>query len=1066
MAYADLQMFMEKLKQLIYCNDNPIISNPSVLCERPQFLHLYEELGSLMHTPFIKEGDNLEKFENVRNQRKILKAVAEEAEDIVDLFLSTVYFNNKGYFPRSDVFHPSLHLEGVVRSIKSIKTELMTLSIDNMSMDSSRTTNRLQIQSPVRASSSRNSLGSKKLLEELVVGLDRDVEIIRDKLVEDRKQLEVVSIVGMGGIGKTTLATKVFSDPYVVHHFYVRAWVTVSQTFEKRDLLIQILSSIGVQEEFENANEFRLRQLLHKSLTRKRYLIVVDDIWSMAAWDKMKLFFPDDGTGSRVLLTSRLVQVASDVKSDGLIHQLKYLTVKESWELLCRKVFQNDECPNWLIEPGMRIAINCKGLPLALVIIAGVLAKEARDKDVWERFAISVRSYITSDQRGCLDTLALSYDHLPLHLRECFLYVGGYSEDSLIDVERLIWLWMAEGFIQEDGTQSMEEIAEGYLMDLVDRNLVLVVGRDFNGKVGVCKLHDLVRELCMEKAKEERFFVRLEGPSKENMLSLSNIYVGCPKTILETYNRLPLFLKKCFHSLGCFRENSWRLVQRVISQWIGSGLVNEDGSMSLEEIAQIYLIELVDNNLVILAEMRDLFYTNPLITETKRKSDGDVKFCKVNDDAWNLCIQKANEENLKYLRSKKDRKFFNATPAQGNTWFNVHADKTSPARGITTHKPRRVFTNQDIYIVSSVHPPTPSIRSLLCSHSKTILFNNISEYIRSFALLRVLSLPCYILTDFPPGIALLVHLRYLQVRHSLFPSSICNLWSLQTLIVTTSYSSIVLPSNISNLVNLKHLRSNAELYLPSLRKPMNLQSISNVMLGDEIESFQKCFPIIKKLVCNFNSDVENDFELLRKLETLTLRGLRTVPKFLRGEPNYGKNHIKFPSTLKNLTLGGCFLPWRNMSIIQSLPNLEDLRLIDNAFKGTVWETGEEQFQKLKFLRLEKLDVKQWEASSINFPCLKRLLVFGCRYLEEIPLEIGDISTLEFLEAKGCGSSLNESLGKIKQEQEDVGNYELKIKIAKSLFFLNSPAQQRTPSRPPTPVAPPSSDFAFVQSFRF
>ncbi|KAL4572858.1 hypothetical protein LXL04_019646 [Taraxacum kok-saghyz] len=1003
-------MFMKKLKQLIDCNDNPIISNPSVLCERPQFLHLYEELGSLMHTLFIKEGDNLENFENVRNQRKILKAVAEEAEDIVDLFLSTVYFNNKGYFPRSDVFHPSLHLEGVVRSIKSIKMELMTLSIDNMSMDSSGTTNRLQIQSPVRASTSRNSLGSKKLLEEIVVGFDRDVETIRDKLVEDRKQLEVVSIVGMGGIGKTTLATKVFSDPYVVHYFYVRAWVTVSQTYEKRDLLIQILSSIGVQEEFENANEFRLRQLLHKSLTRKRYLIVVDDIWSIAAWDKMKLFFPDDGTGSRVLLTSRLVQVASDVKSDGLIHQLKYLTKEESWELLCRKVFQNDECPNWLIEPGMRIANNCNGLPLALVVIAGVLAKEARNKDVWERFAISVRSYITSDQRGCLDTLALSYDHLPLHLRECFLYLGGFPEDSLILVERLIWLWMAEGFIQEDGTQSMEEIAEGYLMDLVDRNLVIVAERKFNGKVRYCKLHDLVRELCVEKAKEERFFLRIE-----NVLSFSNFYEGSPKTIWESYNQLPLLLKKCLLSLTWFLENSWRLLQSVFWLWIGAGLVKEDGSRSLEEIAQIYLIELVDNNLIILAEKRDLFGTNLLLTKTERKSDGDVKFCKVNDDAWNLCVQKANEENLKYLRStkgEKDRKLFMATPAMV----------------ITTHKPRRVFTNQDIYIVSSVHPPTPSIRSLLCWHSKTMLYN-ISESIRSFALLRVLKLPNCIPTDFPPGIALLVHLRYLEVWHaSLFPSSICNLWSLQTLIITTPFSSMVLPSNISNLVNLRHLQSNAELYLPSLRKPMNLQSISKVKLGDEIENFQKCFPIIKKLECIFNSDVENDFELLRNLETLTLRGLRTVPKFLRGEPNYGKNHIKFPSTLKNLTLRGCCLPWRNMSIIQSLPNLEDLRLIDNAFRGTVWEVGEEPFQKLKFLRLEELDIKQWEASSINFPCLKRLLVFSCRYLEEIPLEIGDISTLEFLQAEGCDSSLNESLGKIKQEQEDVGNYELKIKL--------------------------------------
>ncbi|CAH1419423.1 unnamed protein product [Lactuca virosa] len=115
-----------------------------------------------------------------------------------------------------------------------------------------------------------------------------------------------------------------------------------------------------------------------------------------------------------------------------------------------------------------------------------------------------------------------------------------------------------------------------------------------------------------------------------------------------------------------------------------------------------------------------------------------------------------------------------------------------------------------------------------------------------------------------------------------------------------------------------------------------------------------------------------------------------------------------------------------MSITQSLPNLEFLVIKDNGFEGTIWETGEEQFQRLKFLRLEELNIKQWEASSINFPCLEELEVVNCIDLEEISLELGDISTLSYIDVLNCGASLLESLRQFRQEQDDMGNYELKI----------------------------------------
>ncbi|KAI3795549.1 hypothetical protein L1987_38204 [Smallanthus sonchifolius] len=136
-------------------------------------------------------------------------------------------------------------------------------------------------QSAAPISFTRNSQGYRKLEDEIVVGLDDDAGLIRDKLVEDQKKVDVVSIVGTCGIGKTTLVTKVFNDGYVKHHFHVRVWVTVSQIYDKRDVLIQILTSMGVKRDLGKASDSQLREMVHKHLMGHRYLIVIDDTWDI-----------------------------------------------------------------------------------------------------------------------------------------------------------------------------------------------------------------------------------------------------------------------------------------------------------------------------------------------------------------------------------------------------------------------------------------------------------------------------------------------------------------------------------------------------------------------------------------------------------------------------------------------------------------------------------------------------------------------------------------------------------------------------------------------------------------
>ncbi|KAJ9551566.1 hypothetical protein OSB04_015611 [Centaurea solstitialis] len=852
MAYTGFQMFMDNLNHLININHHyPLINdNPLIQSKRPQFQLLYQEFGSIIQTLHQHHHQNFE-LEKVGSLKKRIKDAAEEAQHIIDLFVSAVYSRENKF---------SLDLDNVMRSINSIKVEFTTISFDNLKMDSSPRNDSLKSQSAgdvagTSTSSTRSHLGTRKPLEE-IVGLKLDAEIIRDKLAEDTMRLSIVSIVGMGGLGKTTLATKLFNDRFFKYHFHIRAWATVSQTYAKQDLLIQILVSIGVQQGLDGASDSQLHEKLHKKLMGRRYLIVIDDVWSIEAWNELKLFFPHENTGSRILLTTRLNEVALHVKPHGFVYSLPYLTEEESWELLKQKVFHGDECPEWLIESGSQIARKCRGLPLSLVVIAGVLAKEPISKDLWEEIACSVSSYIVSDQKGCLETLALSYHHLPDYLRECFLYLGGFPEDFRFVVERLIWLWVAEGFIEEAGNQSIEDTAKAHLMDLISRNLVIVVDRNVTGDVKACKVHDLVRELCLQKAKEERFFLKIDPPPSSSQL-------------LEVMN---------------------------------------------------------------------------------------------------------------------------------------------------PYKQRRVFTYQNIEDVDFAHPPIPSMRSLLFFH--TNIYRN-SVISKSFVLLLVLDLQNCTPVDIPFGLGSLVHLRYLAICYlDKFPQQVCKLWSLQTLILQqSSFGPIHLPHFIQNLVNLRHLWSSNVLCLPYIEKPMNLHSVSNVTLKGGVDNFPKCFPSIRKLALDFDKYDEHHFELLPYLETLKLTG-----------PILRKNPVLFPATLKKLTLVGCSIPWSNMWIIQSLPNLVVLRLTGFAVMGTQWDACEQQFQQLKFLMLERLEIKQWKASTTSFPCLKQLSLSECDDLEEIPCEIGEIATLELIEIDSRSNSVVKSVKKIQQEQHEAGNYDLKITV--------------------------------------
>ncbi|KAK4414168.1 putative late blight resistance proteinR1A-10 [Sesamum alatum] len=309
-----------------------------------------------------------------------------------------------------------------------------------------------------------------------MVGFDEDLLQLKARLCGESSKLQIISIVRMGGMGKTTLARNIYDDSLVAYHFHTRAWITVSQDYRLREVLLALLHTLTVETEDSSKKKD----------------------------EELAEFFPDDYNGSRVMITTRLLDVAMYVSSSPF-HQMRFLNEEWSWNLLQEKVFEQQSCPSELERIGRMIAKSCGGLPLTIAVAAGILARVDRTQYHWETIAKHISLAVTKFDEQFSKILTLSYDHLPCYLKACFLYMGGFPEDYNIPVSKLTKLWVAEGFLKLNGPKSSEELAEEYLEDLVKRNLVLVTKRRSNNKIRFCGLHFFLRDLCIRKAEEEEF---------------------------------------------------------------------------------------------------------------------------------------------------------------------------------------------------------------------------------------------------------------------------------------------------------------------------------------------------------------------------------------------------------------------------------------------------------------------------------------------------------------------------------------------------------------------------------
>ncbi|XP_030942857.1 putative late blight resistance protein homolog R1B-12 [Quercus lobata] len=261
----------------------------------------------------------------------------------------------------------------------------------------------------------------------------------------------------------------------------------------------------------QDMTDDELKSVLLESLEGKRYLLVMDDIWKTDVWNEVNTAFLDNLNGSGILITSRKKEVALHATSVNnsvppiLPYELPLLNEDESWELFSKKVFWEDTCPPKLETLGRKLVKSCHGLPLAIVVLGGLLAIKEKTVRIWSKYINHINLYLTEDGSSCIAILALSYNDLPRRLKPCFLYFGIYPENFEIPVRQLIRLWIAEGFIPQIRDRNVEDVAEDYLEELIDRSLIQVATKRLDGGVKTCRIHDLLRDLCTSKSSKDKF---------------------------------------------------------------------------------------------------------------------------------------------------------------------------------------------------------------------------------------------------------------------------------------------------------------------------------------------------------------------------------------------------------------------------------------------------------------------------------------------------------------------------------------------------------------------------------
>ncbi|PON68285.1 NB-ARC domain, LRR domain containing protein [Parasponia andersonii] len=457
-----------------------------------------------------------------------LKQVAYDLEDLIDEFSPEAVksrnpFGNHSFSDQVSVLIPTpfgqfLNFRDLLGKLNQVKGTLESLVAEksNFNLRESVISNRGN-----RTRRRARQTGSF-IIESEVFGRDEDKERVVKLLVSNdrsRGDVLIVSVVGLGGLGKTTLAQLAYNDERVASHFDLRIWVCVNDEFDLVKIMISIIEGESRSKyEFLGMDvlQFRLRELL----LGKRYLLVLDDVWNedQSEWDNLLKLLKSGGEGSSVLVTSRSEKVAS-IMGTTCIYHLQGLSEESCWDLFKQRAFGNNEGDRSNLFPiGKQIVKKCGGVPLAVKTL-GSLMRFKKEEREWLFVMESGLWDMSESESGALPALRLSYSHLPPHLKGCFAYCSIFPKNYVIKKEKLIHLWIAAGFIRSpEGMKSLEFVGNECFNDLVWIFFFQDIQKSGDGNIIECKMHDLIHDLAQSVAGRE--FTMMEHDSTARDLSV------------------------------------------------------------------------------------------------------------------------------------------------------------------------------------------------------------------------------------------------------------------------------------------------------------------------------------------------------------------------------------------------------------------------------------------------------------------------------------------------------------------------------------------------------------------
>ncbi|XP_056692119.1 putative disease resistance protein RGA3 isoform X2 [Spinacia oleracea] len=479
----------------------------------------------------------------IRGWLQRLRVAVYDADDLFDEITSlTTQKDVCLFFSKINQLHFG---STIARKIKHIRENLDDIAKDGMTFGF-----RLRVDEEGAMGRKKREQSYSYVREEDIVGRDSDKVAILGMLLSCNVEevVSVIPVVGIGGLGKTTLAQLVYNYEKVEDHFELRLWVCVSDVFDIKVIVEKILASTTYVKPGDLDME-QLQRQLRNCIGGKRYFLVLDDVWNedREEWLKLRALLFCGGPGSKILVTTRSRQVAS-IMATGSCYDLRHLSEAESWFLFGKMAFepgQESKDPK-LVEVGKQIVRKCANVPLAIRTVGGLLY--ARDQKRWLAFKDNELAKITETENSIMPILKLSYDHLQSSLKHCFAYCALFPKDYELQKERLISLWIAGGFVVPScERQSLEDAGEECFMDLIQRCFFQDLTKDTLGNIKSCRIHDLMHDLALlEAGRESIIFTSDTSNLNQNTHHLSSGFNltsswEIPSCLLEL-NRLRTFL--------------------------------------------------------------------------------------------------------------------------------------------------------------------------------------------------------------------------------------------------------------------------------------------------------------------------------------------------------------------------------------------------------------------------------------------------------------------------------------------------------------------------------------------